>query len=257
MEKSHTCEVCNLNVHRASVVKLLRSKKHLENIEQNEMIIPDWLFKEERSPIRKIIQKVYKFLKQIATEKIKFDDEKLAKLMINPYHFFDRNLKIGFKINLESHNISHANFILCFISNFPDFAIEFRFINKIIEELSVVYARLINQKTYKYHTLFSASFYKINEEDQRKNEIELHINLIINLTESDIDSIDVRFQLEHQIQNQEMKESGWIFDKINSMNISLYKAGELNGTSYVKNALRSTAILNFQKSDKYCLIWSV
>ena len=70
MENSRTCEICNVNVHRASFVKHLRSKKHLEKIEQNEMIIPDWLFKEERSPNKKKIQKVYnpKTLKQLARE---------------------------------------------------------------------------------------------------------------------------------------------------------------------------------------------
>ena len=63
------------------------------------------------------------------------------------------------------------------------------------------------------------SFYKINEQDQRSDEIELNINLNINhkLTESAIDNIDVRSQLEHQIQVQETRESGWIFDKINSI----------------------------------------
>ena len=106
--------------------------------------------------------------------------------------------------------------------NVPEFEIKFRYINKIIKELSVDYARLINQYKFEYHTLFSARFYKIDEEDQRNNEIELYINLNINhnLTESDADNIDVRSQLEHQIQNQEMKESGWIFDKINSMKTS-------------------------------------
>ena len=71
MENSRTCEVCNVNVHRASMQKHLRSKKHLETIEHNEMIIPEWLFKEERSPIKKKIQKVYnpKTLKQKAREK--------------------------------------------------------------------------------------------------------------------------------------------------------------------------------------------
>ena len=102
MENSRTCEICNVNVHRASFVKHLRSKKHLENIEQNEMIIPDWLFKEERSPIKKKIQKVYnpKTSKQLSREKIKLDDKELAKMMNNPYYFIDENLKIGFKINL-------------------------------------------------------------------------------------------------------------------------------------------------------------
>ena len=35
MENSRTCEICNMNVHRASYVKHLRSKKTLENIKQN------------------------------------------------------------------------------------------------------------------------------------------------------------------------------------------------------------------------------
>ena len=85
--------------------------------------------------------------------------------MINPYYFIDKILKIGFKINLESHIFSHANSILSISPKFPEFDIEFRYINKIVKELSVIYARLINQYKFKYHTLFSASFYKINEED--------------------------------------------------------------------------------------------
>ena len=225
------------------------------------MKTPEWFFKEEKSPIKKKIRKVDnpKTLKQLAREKIKLDDKELAKIMINPYYFIDENLKIGFKINLESHNISHANSILNITPNFPDFGIEFRYINKIIKELSVIYARLINQYKFKYHTLFSASFYKINEEDQRNNEIELYMNLKINnnLTESDIDNIDVESQLEHQIQIEEMKESGWIFDKINSRKISFYKTTELDGTSYVKIPLRSNATLIVQNNDKYCFIWSI
>ena len=142
--------------------------------------------------------------------------------------------------------------------NFPDFGIEFRYIDKIIKELSVIYDRLINQYKFNYHILFSASFYKINEENQKSNENELYINLNINhnLTESDIDITDVRSQLEHQIQIQETKESGWIFDKTISIEISFYKTGELNGSSNVKIPLRSSAILNIQNNDKDCFIWS-
>ena len=261
MENSRTCDVCNANDHRASFAKHLRSKKHLENVIQNEMIIPECFFKEEKTHIKKKIQNVNnpKTLKQLAREKIKLDDKELAKIMINPYYFIDKNLKIGFKINLESHKFSHVNSILSITPNFPDFGIEFRYINKIVKELSVIYARLINQYKFKYHTLFSASFYKINEEDQRYNQIELYINLKNdnNLTESDIDNIDVRSQLEHQIQVQETKESGWIFDKTNSMKLSFYKTTELDGTSYVKIPLRSNAILNVQNNDKYCFIWSI
>ena len=160
MENRRTCDVCNVNVHRASFAKHLRSKQHLENVEQNEMIIPEWFFKEEKSPIKKKIQKVYnpKTLKQLAREKIKLDDKELAKIMINPYYFIDKNLKNGFKINLGSHNFSHANSILGITPNFPEFCIESRYINKIVKALSVFYARLIIQYKFKYHTIFSASF---------------------------------------------------------------------------------------------------
>ena len=160
MENSRTCEICNVNVNRASFAKHLKSKKHLENIEQYEMIIPEWLFKEERSPIKKKIQKVYnpKTLKQLAREKIKLDDREFAKILINPYYFIDKNLKNGFKINLDSHNISHANSILTITSKYSEIGIEYRYINDIVKELSAIYARLINQYKFKYHTLFSASF---------------------------------------------------------------------------------------------------
>ena len=261
MENSRICEFCNVIVHRASKQKHLRTKKLLENINQNEMIIPEWLFKQEQTPIKKKIQKLYnpKTLKQLAREKNKLDDRELAKLMVNPSYFIDEILKNVFKINLESHNITHANSILTITPTFPEFGIEFRYIIKIVKELSVTYARFINPYKFKYHTLLSASFYKINEEDQRNNEIELYINLKINinLTESDIDNVDIRSQLEHQIQIQETKESGWIFDKINSMKISFYRTVELNGTSYAKIPLRSSAILNVQNNDKHCFFWSI
>ena len=261
MDDRRICDVCNVNVHRASFAKHLRSKKHLENVEKNERIIHDWFFKEEKTPVKKKIQKVYnpKTLIQLAREKIKLDDKELAKININPYYFIDKNLKNGFKIILESHNFSHANSILSILPKFPEYGIEFRYINKIVKELSGIYARLINQYKYKYHTLFSTNFYKINEEDQRDNHIELYINLKINnnLIESDIANIDIRSQLEHQIQMQELKDSGWIFDKINSMKTSFYKTTEMNGTSYVKNPLRTYAILNVQNIDKLCFIWSI
>ena len=85
----------------------------------------------------------------------------------------------------------------------------------------------------------------------------MNIKINNNLTKSDIDNIDIRSQLEHQIQIQETKESGWIFDKIISMKMSFYKTTELNGTSYVKIPLRTPAILNIQNIDKYCFIWSI
>ena len=82
--------------------------------------------------------------------------------------------------------------------------------------MATFYARLLNQCKFEYHIWFWAAFYKINEDDQRSDEIEISNNLIINLnlTETDIKNTDVKSQLEHHFRIQETKESDWIFEKI-------------------------------------------
>ena len=76
--------------------------------------------------------------------------------------------------------------------------------------MAIIDARFINQYKFKNHIIFPASFCKSNEEDQRSDEIELFVNLNINnnIAETDIDNLDVKSQLEHQIQILETKESG-------------------------------------------------
>ena len=211
-------------MHRASYAKHLRSKNHLENTKQNELIIPEWLFKE---PIENKINKIYnpRSIKQLAPDKTRLDDRQLnvelARRMINPYYFTDRALQVGFKINLDNHHINHTNSKLTIKPNYHEFGIEVRYINKIMKELSVNYARNISQYNFKNQTVFSARFDKQDEDNRVLDETELFINLKINhnLTETDIDNIDLKSPLENQIQQQEMKDSGWRFDIINSMTI--------------------------------------
>ena len=179
--------------------------------------------------------------------------------MINPYYFTDRALQIGFKTNLDSHNLHHANSELTIIPNYPEFGIEVHYIKKILKELSVIYARLINQYKFKYQTVFSARFDEQDENGQLLDETEIFIilNMNYNITPSDIDNIDIKSPLEHQLQKQEMKDSGWRFDKINSMTIYFYETNEMNGLNYVKIPLRTNAILNIENNDKYCFLWSI
>ena len=98
---SRKCENCNIEIPTASYIKHLRSKKHLENLKQNEMIIPEWLFQE---PVENKIKKIYnpKPLKQIARYKIRLDDKQLnkelAKKMINPFYFTDKVRKLHIKL---------------------------------------------------------------------------------------------------------------------------------------------------------------
>ena len=137
--------------------------------------------------------------------------------MINPYCFTDIALKVGLNINLDSHHINHANSKITIMPKYPEFGIEVRYIKKIMKKLKVIYARLISQYKFRYQTVFSARFDKQDENNQVLDETELFNNLNINhiLTQTDIYNIDYISPLEHHIQQQEMKYSGWRFDKTN------------------------------------------
>ena len=183
MENSRKCDICNVDVRKASYAKHLRSKKHLQNEKLNEMIIPECLFKEsiESNP-----ENIYKPkpLEQTARDNIKIDDKQLnkelAKKTPNPYYFTERVLQNGSNFLLESHHIIHANSKINIKPNYPDFGIEVRYFNKITKELSVIYARLINQYNLIYQTVFSARSDKEDEDNQVLDETELFINININ-----------------------------------------------------------------------------
>ena len=83
------------------------------------------------------------------------------------------------------------------------------------------------------------------------------MNINHNLTESDLDNIDVTSPLEYQKQQQKLTVSGWRIVKINSMTVYFYKTTELNGSNYVKIPLRSNAILNIENNGEYCFLWSI
>ena len=128
-----------------------------------------------------------------------------------------------------------------------------------MKELAMIYARLINQYKFKYQTVFSAIFDKQDEDGRLldKTELFISLNIIHNLTQSNLDEINIISPLEFQIQQQELKDSGWRFDKIISMTIYFYKTTEMNGTNYIKTPLGSNAILNVENNYKYCFLWSI
>ena len=76
--------------------------------------------------------------------------------------------------------------------------------------MPTIYKRLINQYKFNYQTAVSAKFDKQHEDNQPLDETELFnlSEIIQNLSESDIDNIDIRSPLEHQSQNQQMNDSG-------------------------------------------------
>ena len=70
---------------------------------------------------------------------------------------------MGFKNILVGHKIIHAYSIISITPIYSDFRLETRYINKFLKEVATIYARLLNQNKFKLHTIFSTSFFKINE----------------------------------------------------------------------------------------------
>ena len=134
-------------------------------------------------------------------------------------------MRLRFNTTLENHLNNHTNSKLTFTPKYPEFGIEVRYINEIIKKISVIYANLINQYKFKNQTVFLPRFGTQDEDNQALDETELFVTLNINhnLTAKDNDNIDVKSPLERQIQQQEMKDSGWQFDKSNSMTLFFYK----------------------------------
>ena len=131
--------------------------------------------------------------------------------------------------------------------------------NDIFKEMAHIYAKFINQYKFKYQLSFMLLFNKFEEDGDIGKEAEMVVNLsmVNNLTQSEIDNANIQWEVEARKQNLEMKDSGWHFQRVNSMTISFYNTGYMDGSSYVKIPLRSSAILNNKNDDKYCFLWSI
>ena len=120
------------------------------------------------------------------------------------------------KVTLQSHQMNQANFFKKNIKpNFSEFVVEVPYCNKTLNERATIYVRLKNQYKYNYQTVLSATLDKQDEDIQLLYETEIFTNLKIihNLAETDIDKIDIKSPLEHQFQQEDMKDTGWRFDK--------------------------------------------
>ena len=78
-------------------------------------------------------------------------------------------LQVGFNFTLASHHVNHAYSKLKIKPSCPEFGIDVRYINKVKQELFVIYARLMNQYKFEYRTVFSARFDEENEDNQILN----------------------------------------------------------------------------------------
>ena len=155
--------------------------------------------------------------------------------------------------------MKNLNSQITITSKFDDTGMEMNFVDKILKEMSHINANFINQYKFKYQLSFMLLFYNFEEDGDIRKEAEMPINLNMtnNLTQSEIDNVNVQWDLESRKQSLEMRESGWVFQTVTLMTISYYNAGNMDGSSYVKVPLRSSAILNIKNDDKYCFLWSI
>ena len=226
------CVDCGIDIHRASYSRHLKTRKHLD--------------KKEIKP-KKIIDK---------------DDKKVSSIKRNDkieYKFTDKILNKIYDITIDRHNKKDLNSQITITSKFDNTGIEMYFIDKIFKEMAYIYAKFINQYKFKYQLSFMLLFYKSEEDGDIGKEAEMTVtlNMVNNLIQSEIDNVDIQWDLEARKQNLEMNESGWNFQRVNSMTISFYNTGNIDGSSYVKIPLRSSAIVNIKNNDKYCFIWSI
>ena len=226
------CDNCKIDFHRASYTRHLKSKKHLENMTQNKVIIPR----------KQVVKKV-----------------DIDKNIENRYYFTDKVLKAAYNITVENHHDKNVNSKMTNTPNYGIIGIAEYHIDKIVIEMNNIYATVVNQYKFKYQLSFLVLFNKYGEEGQITSQIELPVILTFteNLTQSDLNNIDIQWTLENRIQNIEMKASCWNSQKIISMSIKFFETGILNGSSYVKTPLRSSALVNFKNDDKHCFVRSI
>ena len=225
------CVDCNIDIHRASYSRHLKTKKHLQKID----IKP-----------KKVIDK----------DNIK-EAKKNNKI---EYKFTDNILDIAYDITVDRHHKKDLNSQITITSKHDNITgIEMYLINDIFKEMAHIYAKFINQYKFKYQLSFMLLFNKFEEDGDIRKEAEMVVNLsmVNNLTQSEIDNTIIQWEVEARKQNLEMKESGWHFQRVNSITISFYNTGNMDGSSYVKIPLRSSAILNIKNNNKYCFLWSI
>ena len=121
------CYSCKIDFHRASFARHLKSNKQLRNMKQKFEKIP------RKTPIKRIEKKI-----NISGTKVE-----------NLNHFTDRILNVAYDILLDNHQSSHANSILPIVSNVNKIGVENSHINKILEEMARIHAKLTNQRKIK------------------------------------------------------------------------------------------------------------
>ena len=119
------CEDCNIDIHRASYSRHIKSKRHLE--------------KKDIKPKKIIVKNDEKETKKNNKIKYKFTDDILNKI---------------YDITVDRHHKKDLNSQITITSKFDNTGIEMYYIDEIFKEMAHIYAQYINQYKFKYQLTF-------------------------------------------------------------------------------------------------------
>ena len=168
-------EDCNIDVHRASYSRHLKTKRRLE--------------KKENKP-RKIFDKDN--IKETNKNKNIKRNDKIE------YKYTDKILNTIYDITVDRYHKKDLYSQITITSKFDTTGLEMNYINKIIKEMSHIYAKVINQYKFKRQLSFMVLFSKFEEDDDIRKEAEMSINLnmVNNLIQSEIDNVGIQWDSE-------------------------------------------------------------
>ena len=83
---------------------------------------------------------------------------------------------------------------------------------------------------------------------------------ITNNSKKQYEELNESNELNHQIDEFEQGESGYIFDSIKKLTVKMFKYHDIRASSYCKipkSFSNSKSIVNIQNNDNYCFLWSI
>ena len=151
------CDVCKKTINSSSFATHLRSKAHLVNLASGASEVP------------KLKQLTETYLnKKIGANLTR---RETASRMLNPYYITGYLNKI-YEIQLMEHHPQHLNSLVRITPTPLVRVLQIDpSINRVVEQLSKIYSKLINQTNFKYHVIFNVKFDKEDE----------HVDYFINL----------------------------------------------------------------------------
>ena len=129
----------------------------------------------------------------------------------------------------------------------PDFAKVYDLVKRAIDDCTKYFHR------FKYKFVFVVKF-------NHATHGTINYFTITNMLKNQYEEINEANELNHQIDEFEQGESGYIFDSIKKFTVKMFKYHDIRASSYCKlpkSFSNSKSIVNIQNNHNYCFLWSI